>query len=333
VDSQGNFVVVWESNGSLGTDTENSSIQAQRYAATGAALGSQFQVNNYTTGSQASPRVSRAPEGGFVVVWKSLQGDYSIEARRYAANGAPLGGQFRVNTYTSFYQLYPAVAVDAQGNFVVAWECDGSPGSDSSYYSIQARRYSANGTPLGVQFQVNSYTTGRQDRPAVAAGGNGTFIVAWSSIASEQSFWSIQAQRYAANGVPLGGEFRVNSYTASHQLDPVVAAEGAGNFVLTWEGLGASGSDTDDGSIQARHYGANGIPMGTQIQVNTYTTGWQGRPHVAADGRGNFVFAWDSDGSNGTDADLLSVQSRRYDSLFRDGFETGGAGRWSISAP
>ena len=45
----GDFVVVWESNGSSGTDTSSWSIQGQRYASNGSTLGAQFQVNTYTT--------------------------------------------------------------------------------------------------------------------------------------------------------------------------------------------------------------------------------------------------------------------------------------------
>lgn len=35
----------------------------------------------------------------------------------------------------------------------------------------------------------------------------------------------------------------------------------------------------------------------------------------------------------GTDQDWLSVQGLRLDQLFRDGFESGDAGRWSAALP
>lgn len=44
-------------------------------------------------------------------------------------------------TYTTSDQRFPAVAADAEGNFVVAWQSFGSSGGDSSGRSIQARRF------------------------------------------------------------------------------------------------------------------------------------------------------------------------------------------------
>ena len=76
----------------------------------------------------------RAPDGTFVVVWESFGSSgsdiwpSSIQARLYRSDGAPLGEQFQVNSYTPNAQLDPAVAVDAQGAFVVAWESFASGG-------------------------------------------------------------------------------------------------------------------------------------------------------------------------------------------------------------
>ena len=146
-DDAGNFVVAWSSYGSSGTDASSYSVQAQRYDATGNPLGSQFQVNSYTTNHQVSPAVASDPAGGFVVAWRSSGSSgtdtdsASVQAQRFLADGNPLGGEFQVNTYTTGYQAGAAVASDASGNFVVAWEGYGSFGTDSSYNSIHAQRY------------------------------------------------------------------------------------------------------------------------------------------------------------------------------------------------
>jgi len=36
-------------------------------------------------------------------------------------------------------------------------------------------------------------------------------------------------------------------------------------------------------------------------------------------------------GSSGTDTSSSSIQAQLYDGLFRDNFETGGSGRWSLA--
>jgi len=91
--------------------------------------------------------------------------------------------------------------------------------------------------PIGVQFQVNSYTTKDQLRPAVAVDLQGNFVVAWDSNGSDMdtSSWSIQAQRYDSSGAPMGGQIQVNSYTTSGQFQPAVAVEPGGDFVVVWE--------------------------------------------------------------------------------------------------
>jgi hypothetical protein len=75
--------------------------------------------------------------------------------------------------------------------------------------------------------------------------------------------------------------------------------------------------------------GAQPSPNGGEFQVNTYTTNDQRVPAVAVDGQGNFVVAWQSYSSSGTDTSYSSIQAQRYDALFRDGFESGTTGRWS----
>src|SRR5688572_6229942 len=46
----GEFVVVWESAGSAGTDTDMTSIQGQHLGSSGSPVGAQFQVNTATSG-------------------------------------------------------------------------------------------------------------------------------------------------------------------------------------------------------------------------------------------------------------------------------------------
>ena len=315
----GAFVVAWGSFGSIGPDDDGSSVQVRRYDADGEPLGNQLQVNAYTTGTQWYPDVWLRGDGQFVVTWQTQfsAGDpsgSSIQARRYSANGTPLGGQFQVNTYTTGDATSPRVAGDVAGNFVVVWASAGSSGTDTDATSIQARRYAADGTPLGGEFQVNSYTTSYQSQPDVTVADGGGFVVVWASNGSsgtDHSGYSVQAQRYAANGAPQGPQFQVNNYTTADQAQASVASDTAGDFVIAWSSFGSFGGDSDPGSIHAQRYAANGAAQGGQFQVNTYTTDNQARPSVAADADGDFTIVWESQGSF-RDNSGLSVQSRWY---------------------
>src|SRR5690349_14393714 len=118
----------------------------------------------------------------------------SLEPRTLLAFGL-LGPEFRVNTTTAGDQVGAAIASDALGNFVVAWQ---GPGADPASTEVYARRYSATGDPLGDEFLVNTTTAGTQGAPAVAADGAGAFVVAW--LGSDAAGYGVYAQRYGAAG-------------------------------------------------------------------------------------------------------------------------------------
>ena len=53
-----------------------------------------------------------------------------------------LGGQFQVNSFTTYLQGFPSVSsVDSRGSFVVVWHSEGSKGTDSSDFSVQGQSF------------------------------------------------------------------------------------------------------------------------------------------------------------------------------------------------
>jgi S-layer family protein len=106
-------------------------------------VGNEFLVNTYTTNDQFANfgQVAHDARGNFVVTWHG-EGDgsgYGSFAQRFTASGAPRGAEFRVNTYTTNRQLFPSVASDPVGNFVVDW--DGVGGQDGSDFGVFAQRF------------------------------------------------------------------------------------------------------------------------------------------------------------------------------------------------
>ena len=65
---------------------------------------------------------------------------------------------------------------------------------------VDSQIYSASGSPIGGEFQVNTYTTGGELSLSVASDPNGkNLVVAWTSngsAGSDTSAQSIQSQRY-----------------------------------------------------------------------------------------------------------------------------------------
>ena len=104
--------------------------------------------------------------GDFVVTWSQQDaGDWNVWAERYDAKGnllpwrtPRLGSDHRpvmVNTTTTDVQQYSAVAMDADGDFVITWQ---SMNQDGSGYGIYAQRYDPTGTAIGGTDELNILT-------------------------------------------------------------------------------------------------------------------------------------------------------------------------------
>jgi hypothetical protein len=103
-------------------------------------------------------------------------------------------------------------------------------------------------------------------------------------------------------------DFLVNTTLAGNQLDPAVAADGRGNFVVAWDGFNPANNTTD---IFAQRFHPDGTPNGGEFVVNSITAGTQQFPKVAADTNGDFVVAWTGPNpANGK----TDIWGRRFDS-------------------
>ncbi len=277
-DRNGDFVVVWTSYGQTGAGAD---VFARRYVG-GNPTGPEFLVNTYTTGDQYTfgpQTVAMAPSGEFVVVWVSTGGQdgngYGVFGQRFDASGNKLGTEFQVNTYTTGNQTYPAVAMNAGREFVVAWQSFGQDGSD---YGIIARRYDGTGTPVTGEIAVNTYTTGRQSDPAVAMDRSGNFVVEWVGLGQDGNNNGIVARRFDPTGAPLTAEIAVNTYTTNNQDTPAIAMDPDGNFVCTWQSLLQDG---DDWGVYAQAFDSSATPVGTEFRVNATTALRQWTPAIA----------------------------------------------------
>jgi hypothetical protein len=291
----GSFVVTWSSSGQDGSSW---GVYAQRFAAGGARRGGEFQVNQSSQNSQWYSSVASDADGDFVVTWTSYLQDGSesgVYARRYNSAGLALGDEFRVNSTAAGNQRQSTVAMDDDGDFVVAWS--GFAQSGGAGWDVYAQRYTAAGAKAGGEFRVNGTTAGDQQYASVAADALGNFVVAWTTDGQDGSGTAVCARRYSSQGIARSAEFRVNSFTTGNQQYARVASDHAGDFVVAWASAGEDGSAR---GIYARRYGAAGAALGGEFAVNQTTAGEQFAPTIAADSSGNFVVTWttaDQDGS------------------------------------
>jgi hypothetical protein len=262
-----------------------------------------FRVNSYITSNQNNSKVSMRADGTFVVAWQSKEGPgglgyYQIIARRFSRGGSFLTDDVLVSSVTSKDEDHPAIAVVPNG-FVVVWH------GAEFFGTIYGRRLDARANLVSSQFKVSTTTATTQNYPSVAADASGNFVVVWQGVDAASSTWDVFAQRYAASGSAVGGQFRVNTYSTGDQKFPAVAAAPTGEFLVVWQ----SPRDGDGNGIYGQLYDASGAPAGIEFRVNTNTTDDQVHPAIAADGHGNFVVAW---AQYSTNVFRTSIRARRF---------------------
>ncbi|MFA5951562.1 MAG: DUF4347 domain-containing protein, partial [Hyphomicrobium sp.] len=298
-DADGNFVVAWRSN-HLGGDY---GIRAQRFDASGNALGAEFAANTYTVSDQTAPAIAMS-SSGFVISWTSNGQDVSgdgVYAQRFDSSGTKLGSEFRVNTTTSGNQSESAVAMDESGDFVVTWTSNGQDGAGGGIY---AQRYNSSGVAQGSEFRVNTYTSYDQILSDVGLDSSGNFVVTWTSYAEDTNGWGVYAQRFDSSGTALGSEFLVNSTTSGDQFYSTVAVSTSGRFAVSWT------SWAQDGSFYGQYgkvYTSSGAVDVSDFRINTTTTNDQKYGDITWGGS-NLVAAWTGNGTG----DSAGVFSQRY---------------------
>ena len=260
-------------------------------------LSAEFVANTYSTNAQTAPDVASDGHGRFVVVWDSAGEDGDLDGlfgQRFDALGARSGLEFSVNTYTTNVQQHPRVAMNGSGDFVVVWDSSTQDGSGTGVFG---QRFDVTGAKVGAEFQVNTYTTGAQGEPAVAMDDSGEFVVVWSSGGQDGSGYGVFAQRFASNGTKSGPELPVNTYTTGDQLQPSVAMDASGNFVVVWSSFGQDG---DAYGVFGQRFDAAGGARGPEFPVNTHTASDEAHAHVVSDRIGNFVVAWSDHNYDGS---------------------------------
>jgi len=309
----GGWVVTWTSSAQ---DGSGSGIYQQRYDADGVSVGDETLVNTQTADVQNGASVAALSDGGWVVTWQSFGvdgGGYGISQQRYGANGATVGGETTVNTYTTSGQNDPSVVALAGGGWVVTWHSSGQDGSGSGIYQ---RRYDAQGIATADETPVNTVTTSGQLYSSATALADGGWLVAWESSDQDGSGVGIYLQRYDAGGATVGVETQVNTHTTGTQGFPSVTALDDGGWVVVWNSNGQDGSGI---GVYQQRYDVDGVASGTETLVNSYTTGEQYTHSVAALDDGSWVVTWYSeDQDDGT----FGVYQRHY-APDRNGTEAG----------
>ncbi len=250
VDDQGRVTVVY-------TEVEPMMpprVRAQRFdAVTGAPLGGVVPVSGDLNGS---------PD----IALLDPSGDRLIVAHAEFSTGGAVNGniidttgpttmvlpEFPISTTPGFANFTPAVAADpATGAFTVVWQHLNENVPVSNPTDVRARRFDAQGNPIGNDFVVNTTTAGDQGQPHADAGPNGQSAIVWAGVDDDLDVF---AQVFDASGQPIGGEIQVNSQTSGEQSNPWVRylpgpdPTGRPQIAVVWRDVQGGGDLTPNGT-------------------------------------------------------------------------------------
>jgi hypothetical protein len=263
--------------------------------------GAPFRVSACTTCLQQFPAVAGSNSGAFLAVWRgaSASDPNGVSGRFFSATGTPLGTDVLANKDLTQDQYDPAVASDAQGNYIVVWSEVVNGNSE-----IKGRRYQPNGTPLGPAFKVNQDQAGTPTVPAdfnptVAATKDG-FIVAWMSILPAGNSFpgttpQVLARKLNTTGTPVGTQVKISTGLVNGDR-PDVCVDTTGRPVVVWTSVdGFPLFEANHKGVSLRRLTPTGAPLDPAETVVAAPTAGSVRPAVSCGGGSTFVVVWHSD--------------------------------------
>lgn len=284
-DHQGKFTIAWESSGQ---DGDGWGVYARCFDASGPLTG-EVQVAVSGTGNQRRPALAIQPTGRAVFAWEGPDGSGpGIFLRRFNADLTSPGSEVRANVDTAGFQSGAALACDASGNVIVAWEGSGRDGSASG---IGARRLDRSLIPIPDredEIDVNATPAGLQSRPVVASSGSGDFVVAWESWAQDEGGPGVFAREFNFLEQPRGPEVRVNSFVNGLQHRPALAASPSGEILAAWESVGQDG---DGAGVFTQRYLLPGLDFHTLVPCRLFNTNTSGNQPLVSIVERSFVIA------------------------------------------
>jgi hypothetical protein len=315
-------VVVWQGGSEVDKD-----IFIRFISAEGTFSTDEIRVNTYTALLQIDADVAVLADGSVVVVWSSFDQDGSYQGvygQRFTSNGVKMGTEFQINQYTANNQRNASIAALTGGDFVVSWVSEkptlvvtnpnlGLVPTDGGQWiqqaigriEILARRYNAQGTPVGNEFQVDAGNT-VSSSPNICARGDGGFSLVWNQHVTGAN-WDIFSRSYNASGQALGAAFQVNTDAAGKQYHPRAVASGNQLFVV-WTSI-KSDSYWDD--VKGRFVGLDSAGGEDEFQVNTSYLSIQNEPALAMNRGGEALVVWTTFVGGDSSGDL---RAQRYDS-------------------
>ncbi|WP_035247523.1 DUF7948 domain-containing protein, partial [Desulfogranum mediterraneum] len=307
MNASGEFVVVWEGNGTGDAD----GIFFQRYNSDGVAQGGETLANTFTSGKQIIGSAGMDDAGNVVIVWQSYEqvsaNTYTPYGQRFDASGNKVGTEFRINqSYTGGF--VQSVDMNSSGQFVVVWQ-----GTND----IWGRSYDATGASLGGDFLVADNTgNGVYTAPRVAVDASGDFAVSWT-VPDDGDGTGVFVREFDSTGTPTSVVTQVSESITGSQTNGDIAVNPTGGYAVVYSGVGTGDTDgvflstfgSGNGSLNFTiGDGTDDTTMtltGTIAEINTALDGLVFTPESGYNGYASITLATNDLGNTGS-GDALS---------------------------
>lgn len=233
---------------------------------------------------QTNPVVAPDGTGGAFVAWVDHRIDTDVYVQHVLADGTLPAG-WPSNGVVLFanpeIQDQVAIVADGFGGVFVAWRDRTDDTGD-----IRLSRVLGSGAIAWLQSVV---ALNMQSTPAIVSDGAGGCIVTWRDARVDVA-GDIYAQRVSGAGVVLWTPVTGVALCAiaGSQDFPTAVADGSGGAIVVWQdGRSLSGTD-----VYAQRVSAAGTTLWGTTGVQVSTTQLASNPHVASDGSGGGIFAW-----------------------------------------
>ena len=264
--SEGRFVVATAEFYTLFNGSYTSTIETRQFFDAGLFIGS---VNTHKSDSDkltVSLNAGHPSASDFVIAWRgtAYNTQYNqAESARLGFDGAALTPVSAAHDALGVFSgINVDAAFNADGDWVVVWGGYDSYQQPSTADSteIYGRRIASDGTPDAAgAAQVNSLTASFQNRPTLARGQDGNFLVVWNHP-DPTNLLEVRGRLTDGTGAPVGLEFPVNAFQPGDQFAPRVAASlDRRQFLVVWTSATSPDGDTDGRSIRAQRFLACGI--------------------------------------------------------------------------
>ena len=316
VDGEGNFAVIWTSDGQ---DGDGAGIYMRRFNADGTAIDAMdVLVNDTTQGNQTRPTIAANDAGQIVIAWQTQGANAGIYANEFTISGGLGSGEFPVRLGAD--ATNPAIDINESGDFIIVWQENG----------IWRRRYGSQADAGPIQIDSNPDST----NPTVAYQNDGRFVIAWTLNATFPPFTnsnpSIIVQAFGSDGIGGSAVEHEGGLVSAFARELSLESDHQGNFVLAWrrtvvssERISLARLSIDPTSNEVRISPIVNVSGPTPAGVDTRT------PSVSLVDPQNFIVVWTQE----TGADS-SVIARRIGTGAREAitFTTADAGDFNAGA-